>query len=251
MDDLGYHNDRLKMKRVLITGSNRGIGYALAWQMFQDGHLVVPTYRRRSSAESLFSISTSEPQNWIPARYDTAEPETAAELVEFVHKRLGLLDLLINNSGMNSTTSGYPRETNTFGQLSSDILLDFLSTNAIAPLLLSQTLLPALRKSSSPIIVNILSTSGSISRKDTGGNYGYSLSKAALSMATKILAADLASEGFIVVGIHPGWVCTRMGSPGGFLKPEESAAFLAERISGLSPKDNGALLNWDGSEFVV
>jgi len=129
--------------------------------------------------------------------------------------------------------------------------LDYLSTNAIAPLLLSQVLLPALRKSSSPIIVNILSSSGSISKKDSGGNYGYSLSKSALSMATKILAADLGLEGFIVVGIHPGWVRTRLGGVGGFLTPEESASFLAERIRTLSPKDNGALLNWDGSEFAV
>jgi hypothetical protein len=38
---------------------------------------------------------------------------------------------------------------------------------------------------------------------------------------------------------------------GGFLTPEESASFLAERIRTLSPEGNGALLNWDGSEFVA
>jgi NAD(P)-dependent dehydrogenase (short-subunit alcohol dehydrogenase family) len=239
------------MERVLITGSNRGIGLALARQYLRDGHLVVPTYRQKSTAESLFAIAASEPQKWFPVRYDAAEPETAADLVEFVDKKLGKLDLLVNNAGMNSTTSGYSRETNTLGQLSSDTLLDYLATNAIAPILLSQVLLPALRKSSKPIIVNVLSSSGSISGKDFGGNYGYALSKAALSMATKVLAADLGSEGFIVVGIHPGWVRTRLGGKGGFLTPEESASFLVERISALSPTDNGALLNWDGSEFAV
>ncbi len=241
----------MRIKRILITGANRGIGYALARQYLQDGHLVAPTYRRKSAAESLFVNAASEPQNWLPVRYDTAEPETVADLAKFVDQKLGQLDLLINNAGMSSATSGYPRETNTLGQLSSDILLDYLSTNAIAPLLLSQALLPALQKSASPIILNILSNRGSITQKDAGGNYGYSLSKAALSMVTKILAADLGSEGFIVVGIHPGWVRTRMGGPGGFLTPEESASFLAERIRTLKPKDNGALLNWDGSAFVV
>jgi NAD(P)-dependent dehydrogenase (short-subunit alcohol dehydrogenase family) len=204
----------VRIKRILITGANRGIGYALARQYLQDGHLVAPTYRRKSAAESLFVNAASEPQNWLPVRYDTAEPETVADLAKFVDQKLGQLDLLINNAGMSSATSGYPRET-------------------------------------SPIILNILSNRGSITQKDAGGNYGYSLSKAALSMVTKILAADLGSEGFIVVGIHPGWVRTRMGGPGGFLTPEESASFLAERIRTLKPKDNGALLNWDGSAFVV
>lgn len=239
------------MKRVLITGSNRGIGFGLASQYLESGDFVVPTYRQRSAAESLFTIAESEPQKWFPAQYNAAEPETVEELAEFVDKKLGKLDLLINNAGMNSATSGYPKKTNILGELSSEILLDYLSTNTIAPLLLSQALLPALRKSANPMIVNILSSSGSISRKDTGGNYGYSLSKAALSMVTKILAADLKPEGLIVIGIHPGWVRTRLGGANGFLTPEESASFLAERIGAISPKDNGALLNWDGSEFVV
>ena len=235
---------------VLITGANRGIGLALARKFHDDGHLVVPTYRRKGSAQPLFSSPDSKRQNWIPTRYDSREADTVNDLVAFVDKKVTSLDLMINNAGMNSATSGYPLRTNTLGDLSSEVLLDYLSTNAVAPLLLSQSMLPALRKSTKPMIVNILSSSGSISRKDSRGNYGYAMSKAALSMVTKTLAADLQSDGFIVVGIHPGWVRTRLGGEGGFLTAGESASFLVERISGLSLKDNGALLKWDGTEFI-
>lgn len=239
------------MKRVLITGANRGIGLALARQFHEAGHQVMPTYRQKDAAESLFSISASESQKWFPARYDAAEPDTTTELKRLVDQQLGGLDLLINNAAMNRITSGYPIETNALGNLSSNVLLDYLTINAVAPLLLSQALLPIMRKSAKPVIVMILSSSGSISSKDSGGNYGYSVSKAALSMVTKVLAADLEPEGFVVVGIHPGWVRTRLGGTGGFLTPDESASYLMERINRLSQKDNGTLLNWDGSAFVI
>ena len=70
-------------------------------------------------------------------------------------------------------------------------------------------------------------------------------------MATKILAVDLQADGIIVIGIHPGWVRTRLGGEGGFLTAEESASFLIDRISDLSLKDNGVLLNWDGTKFIT
>ena len=118
------------MMNVLITGANRGIGLALARKLHDDRHLVVPTYRRKGSAQPLFSLPDAERQNWIPTTYDSREADTVNDLVAFVDKKVTSLDLMINNAGMNSTTSGYPMRTNTLGDLNSEVLLDFLSTNA-------------------------------------------------------------------------------------------------------------------------
>lgn len=97
------------MKKVLITGVNRGIGLALARKFHESGCLVVPTYRQKITAQILFSFPGSKPQNWFPKKYDTRKPETLRNLISFLDEDINSLDLLINNAGMNSKTSGYPK----------------------------------------------------------------------------------------------------------------------------------------------
>jgi len=78
--------------------------------------------------------------------------------------------------------------------------------------MMTEKCFPLLEKGTQPVVVNISSNSGSIAQKRAGGDtgYGYSASKAALNMMTKMLSHELRNSGIIVVALHPGWVRTTM-----------------------------------------
>jgi NAD(P)-dependent dehydrogenase (short-subunit alcohol dehydrogenase family) len=72
------------------------------------------------------------------------------------------------------------------------------------------------------------------------------MSKAALNMAGKSLALDLAPRGITVVLLHPGFVRTEMTGGAGNVDPTESASDLIQRVDALEPAQSGAFLHADG-----
>jgi NAD(P)-dependent dehydrogenase (short-subunit alcohol dehydrogenase family) len=156
------------------------------------------------------------------------------------------LDILINNAGI---ASGNEERRYRFGELIQEDLCRCLLVNSVAPLMMTEKFFPLLEKGSKPLIVNISSDSGSIARKRGGGNtgYGYSSSKAALNMITKLLSDELRESGVIVVSLHPGWVRTTMlyceNAP---LGPTESIGGMIRVIESLEMDDSGNFLDWQG-----
>jgi len=86
---------------------------------------------------------------------------------------------------------------------------------------------------------------GSIAESN-GGRYAYRMSKAALNMATKLLAEDLRAEGFRTVALHPGWVQTRMGGTAAPVPPEQSVAGMLRIIDGLTAEQSGHTFDFQG-----
>jgi NAD(P)-dependent dehydrogenase (short-subunit alcohol dehydrogenase family) len=74
----------------------------------------------------------------------------------------------------------------------------------------------------------------------------YSVSKAALNMYMRGLAAQLRSSGIISVVINPGWVQTDMGGRGASITPKESVSGILHVMDGLTPEKNGSFLNYRG-----
>jgi NAD(P)-dependent dehydrogenase (short-subunit alcohol dehydrogenase family) len=87
-------------------------------------------------------------------------------------------------------------------------------TNLLGAWRMTQAFLPLLRRGESARIVNVSSEAGSLSSMG-GGTPIYSTSKAALNALTRILAAELRSDGILVNAVCPGWTATDMGGPGG------------------------------------
>src|SRR5205085_56898 len=90
-------------------------------------------------------------------------------------------------------------------------LLKTFQVNAVGALLMTSALLPALRQAGGAKIVSISSNLGSLAQNSVGGGYGYRMSKVALNMAMRSIAADLRDEGIAALAMSPGWVKTDMG----------------------------------------
>lgn len=230
------------MKRVLITGANRGIGLELARQSLQRGERVFAAVRLPEKALALHELQASFGDQLTITKLEvTDQAEIDAAAVQ-VRDELGGLDLLINNAGVFSSADRLE-------SLEAEQIINTLRVNSVAPLMVTKALLGMLRNGTHAKIMNISSQAGSLSaRRAWEGRYSYSASKAALNMFTKTLALELEKDGIIVVMLHPGWVSTDMGGQAAPVSPSESAAGILQVIDGLSPKDNARFFAWDGSE---
>ncbi|HAI58656.1 MAG TPA: SDR family oxidoreductase, partial [Xanthomonadaceae bacterium] len=112
-------------------------------------------------------------------------------------------------------------------------------TNALAPLLLTEALLPMLRAGHSPKVAFISSQLGSIARTSSFYTPSYAMAKAALNMVGALLAKPLHEAGIASVLLHPGWVRTAMGGPQAPLEASEAVAGMLGIIDGL-PGDGAA-----------
>jgi NAD(P)-dependent dehydrogenase (short-subunit alcohol dehydrogenase family) len=190
---------------VVVTGGNRGIGFEICRQLAGRGAQVVVTARQPGAGEE--AINKLAGQN-LTAQFhplDVTGPESVAALRDFLGRTFGRLDVLINNAGI------LPTEKAPGLEVDLATVRATLETNTLAPLYLSQTMAPLLKRSSAARIVNVSSGMGALSSMD-GGYAAYRISKTALNAVTGILAAEL--RGTVAVNsVCPGWVRTDMGGP--------------------------------------
>ena len=205
-----------KNKIALITGANRGIGYAIAKGLLQKGFRVIATSRSPESGEKAVA-GLSQFGDVSFCQLDVSNLESIHSCVDFVETQFGQLDILINNAGIN-----YDTWQNVINANLEEVSSTF-ETNTFGPWQLTQSLLPLLRKGNHGAnIVNVSSGSGALSSQ-TGGTPGYSLSKLALNGLTMQLANKLSPYNIRVNTVCPGWVRTDMGGSGATKSPEEGA----------------------------
>ena len=236
-------------QRVLVTGANRGLGLEFARQLAERGDRVFATTRDVKRATELRDLAKQhggERITIVPLDVDDADSIRAA--AETVRGQTDALDLLINNAGVYAarvTESGDPAER--LGELNFDDALKVLRTNAVAPLLLTQALLPLLKNGTAPRVVSITSGYGSVA-DNTGFPYYYGASKAALNMFMRSLAGDVAMRGITTIVMNPGWVKTDMGGAAAPMTADKSVAGMLKVIDGLTPADNSTFKDWRGKE---
>ena len=228
------------MKSVVITGANRGLGLALAAAYATRSYRVFAVCRPGSDQAALCSLAASADGRVSICELDVREHHALPALVETIRQHTLGIDLLINNAGILT-------DHETIASVRAEDLLEHYRVNTIAPVMLTQHLLPLLQAGQAPVVVNIASSFASITNKSVmmPPRYSYSMSKAALNMFTKTLAAELAA-GVTVVAIHPGWTRTGIGGPEARFSPEESAEAVAHTVAQLTPAHSGSFLAWDG-----
>ena len=236
------------MRTVLITGANRGIGLLLSRIYSERADTVVyATCRSPERANDLRSLSEERGAAVRVLELDVTDERSISACVERVRSAGTSLDVLINNAGiLPGGVAAREPSSAAFGSLSGEAVLDVFRTNTVAPVMVSQAFAPLLQQGDQPRIINVSSDAGSFSRTADGCSYAYPASKAALNFMTRCMAADLRDAGIIVVSVHPGFIRTDMGGPGGHHEPEETVPSLAEVIDRLSIEDTAGFYNWDG-----
>ncbi len=178
-------------KTALVTGSTRGIGAGLALALERAG---VRVLRHGSPAHR---GGPSDGEDLLLA--DLSTPAGVDHLAELVRARTDVLDVLVNNAGVELPERLDGLDAESLGRT--------LDVNLVAPLLLSRALLPLLRAARAAAVVNVTSIHDDV---PYAGNVAYVASKAALEAATRTMALELAPEGIRVNTIAPGAIETDM-----------------------------------------
>ncbi len=219
------------MHTYLVTGANRGIGLEYCRQLKARGENVIATCRSKSDELSDLGI-----------RIDSGIDLNSINSIRKLRSNLtGIkIDVLINNAGIMINDE--------FENIKQDTILQQFSTNAISPLILTLNLIENLSKGSKIILMT--SRMGSIKDNESGGYYGYRMSKSALCMAGKSLSVDLKPLGIAVALLHPGLVSTRMTNYTSHgISSNESVIRLLKIIDNLTISETGIFRHANGEEL--
>jgi NAD(P)-dependent dehydrogenase (short-subunit alcohol dehydrogenase family) len=197
-----------QQKTVLITGANRGIGFAIAKSLAQRGgfQLLLAARSQKDAEEAATLLGTG-----IALRMDLTDPLLLEQKALQIERQYGPVDVLINNAAMLHSTD--VQHTN-----AEDLMLS-LSVNTVAPFMLCKVFGQLMKQRGYGRIVNLSSGWGSFS-EGLEGPPCYAISKAALNAVTVSCARELMPE---VNAACPGWVRTRMGGEAADLSPEQGA----------------------------
>ena len=210
------------MTRVLVTGVNRGIGAALVIAAKAKGFDTMGT--TRDGRDGTIALTLDHPNS------------IAHQL-----KNVGPIDILINNAGSIGPDQQSPVD------IDFDGFAHTLTINSVAPLAVSQALLPQLRESKAPKILTISSQMAWMGYRKSD-RIAYRASKAAVNKVMQGLATALEPESIPVALVDPGWVRTDMGGPKANEEPNDVAKGILAIAERLTIHDTGKFFRFTGEE---
>ncbi len=186
---------KIQTATALVTGANRGIGYALVEALLQHGiEKVYATARDVKSLEALIAIDSSRV---IPLQVDV----TDRNLVNALPTQAADVNLLINNAGILSFGS--------ILDIPTEAIASQFETNFYGSLNMARAFVPVIKHNKGGAIVNILSV---VALASMPGVSAYNASKAAAWSMTQSLRASVADQGIAVYAVFPGPVDTDMAA---------------------------------------
>ncbi len=201
-------------KSALVTGGNKGIGFAICQGLLKAGFEV--TLAARSLDKAKAAIEKLQSAQVHPLVLDIADDDSIHQAVDALRQELGHLDILINNAGI------YPDEGVNILTINRNLLDQAMNTNTFGPIRTAQAFLPLLEKASAARVINVSSGYGALDGLSANVP-SYCLSKLALNGATIMLAEALQPKGIVVYAMCPGWVKTDMGGTSAPRTPEQGA----------------------------
>jgi len=192
-------------RRILVTGTSRGIGQFLAGHFLERGDVVVGCSRQEA---------TIEHSRYHHMQADITIEKDVKGLFSFIREQLGCLDVLINNAGIAAM--------NAVALMPISSAKRIIETNFLGPFLCSQFAVRLLRKSPAPRIVNITSVAVPLRLE---GEAAYAASKSAIEIFTRILAKEVAPFAITCNAVGPGPVKTDLTRG----LPEKKIKALLER----------------------
>ena len=187
----------LKNRKALITGATKGIGKAITEEFLNLGAQVFIVARNEPEVQQTISDWNSKGWNAEGISADVTIPENRKKIFEEIEKKLGGLNILVNNVGTNirKKIMEYSAEEYEF----------LVKTNMTATFEMCRLAHPLLRKAKEAAIINVVSVSG-LTHIRTGSPYA--MSKAATIQLTRNLAVDWAEDGIRVNAVAPWYIRT-------------------------------------------
>jgi len=223
------------MTTVLVTGANRGLGYEFVKQYSENKFDVFACCRNVNEAKKLKELAEIS-ENIKIYELDVGNVKTIQNLSKQLQNEK--IDVLINNAGI--------YRSSTIGNINYEEWIESFKVNTIAPYQIVENFLEQIINSDLKKVVSITSKMGSIDDNTSGGSYIYRSSKTALNSMMRSLTHDLKNQGVATLTLHPGWVRTDMGGPGGWINSIESVQGMIKQIDKLTIDDSGKYLDYAG-----
>lgn len=220
---------------ILIVGASRGIGFELARQYCEAGHVVTATVRRKADVKNVEALGAKV------VVFDAVKSPLTS-----VSRAAGKADIVIFNAGVLGDRGkvGDKHSAATFDQV--------MRTNVYAPLRFMSAVAARLAKRGAKLAV-LSSIMGSKQHMATSSAVVYRASKAAVNMVARATALEFGrgkdNAGLIVLALHPGWVRTDMGGSDADIDVETSVLGLTRVIARAKPADSGLYFDYTGKKL--
>ncbi len=201
----------IRNKVAIVTGGSRGIGKSIVEKLSLNGYNVILNYN--NSYQDAQNIANNN-SNISIFKADVSNYDDVKNLVNFAITKLGHVDLLVNNAGIDLIKTINNTSINDFDNI--------LKTNLYSAFYTCKEIVPYMVKEKSGHIINISSIWGIIGASCESA---YSISKAGLDALTKSLAKELGPSNILVNSIAPGIIDTDMNK---FLSDDEKKQIINE-----------------------
>jgi NAD(P)-dependent dehydrogenase (short-subunit alcohol dehydrogenase family) len=243
-------------KVALVTGANKGIGRATAERFAALGMTVLIGARDPRRGEEAAAAVRAAGGDAHAVTLDVADPATARAAAQVVEERFGHLDVLVNNAGITGAAADSPMDAHaqTPSVADLDVVRAVFEINVYGVIAVTNAMLPLLRRSPAPRIVNVSSHGASLAlNSDPDGPFAalppvaaYSPSKAALNALTVQYANELRKDGFLVNAAAPGFVATDINGHTGHLTAAEGAAVVVRLATLAADGPTGGFFGAEG-----
>jgi NAD(P)-dependent dehydrogenase (short-subunit alcohol dehydrogenase family) len=233
---------------ALVTGANKGIGYEIAVGLGALGWSVGVGARNEEHREAAVAKLRAAGADAFGVPLDVTDDASVAAAAGLIEERAGRLDVLVNNAGV---TGGLPQEPT---RVDFADVRTAVETNVIGVMRVTNAMLPLLRRSASPRIVNMSSSVGSLT-KQTGSAGGeavgpisaaYSPSKTFLNAVTVQYAKELYGTNILINAGCPGFCATDLNGFRGVRTPEQGAAIAIHLATLPDDGPTGGFFDDDG-----
>ena len=230
----------------LYYRSPRGLGLGFVKVLMEQNYRVYAgSYK--GDLHELPEMKQLYPEDLIIIPLDVTNDESVRFAADAIAKDTDVLNLLINTAGIACDRSGNILEK----QFYEDIIALY-QTNTLGPLRVTQSVLELLLKADDKTLLNISSIAGSVGSVTRIHQYGYTMSKAALNMQSKLIHNHLKAQGLKVFAIHPGWMHTHLFGDLDRMKaapfePIESARSIIQLIKNKKVVDDNIYMDYEGN----
>lgn len=233
------------IKKVLITGANKGLGLSLVKLYLEKGCQVISCIRNNPSNE-LSELKQRFEKELNIVTMDVSNDTSVNSAAEEIKKLTDSIDILINNAAVL-----FEKESKvSLEEVNAELALETFNVNTLGALRVNKALFELVKAGETKVITNISSEAGSIGQNWRDNMYDYCMSKAALNMQSAILQKYVKPYGIKVLTLHPGWMITDMGGKNADITPDVSAKGIIELIEEYQGKlDDIMYMDYTGKPY--